>query len=135
MCVYNWFNLPTLIKGLIGEIFFNLSYTFDMKYQDLIYFGHDGSADESEFIEEITEKFPNCKLVDMYDEFKGYRQEVWLDDNDSEDDYWAWIIAHQWFGSSLCGTLMDLGGDSDQHAKLTYYINLAKEQYPERIIS
>lgn len=104
-----------------------------MNYQDLIYFGYSHKNDsyelQQEFINEIKERFPNVKLIDCYSEFKGYRQEVYLDD-ELTDEYWVWLIAHGWFGLSLCGNLMM--HDSEKREKIKLYIETAKNKYPKK---
>jgi hypothetical protein len=104
-----------------------------MKYQDLLYFGYEWSEgskkNETDFIKEITERFPNIKLKDAFDSIKGYRQEVYLDKSENEN-YWAWLIAHGWLEFSLSGQLMFMNKSSRD--ELTNYLNLAKSQYPEK---
>jgi hypothetical protein len=101
-------------------------------YQDLIYFGYEWDADskknETDFITEIKDKFPNVKLKDAYDSIKGYRQEVYLEKKES-DNYWSWLIAYGWLEFSLTGQLMLM--DKSQSDKLKSYISLAKSQYPQ----
>ena len=107
-----------------------------MKYQDLMYFGYEWDADskknEADFIEEIKVKFPNVELKNAYDSIKGYRQEVYLEESES-DNYWAWLIAFGWLELSLAGQLMLM--DKKQKEKLNKYINLAKSQYPQNFKS
>ena len=102
-----------------------------MKYQDLMYFGYEYNADskknETDFINEIKERFPNIELIDAYDSIKGYRQEVYLEENES-DNYFSWLIAFGWVELSLTGQVMLF--DKEQKEKLYRYINLAKSQYP-----
>lgn len=103
-----------------------------MEYQDLIYFGYEWDANskknETDFIKDIKAKFPAVELKDAYDSIKGYRQEVYLEEAES-DNYWAWLIAHGWLSFSLTGQLMMM--NKDQKEKLNNYINLAKSQYPK----
>jgi hypothetical protein len=107
-----------------------------MKYQDLMYFGYEWDADskknETDFIKEIKDKFPNVELKDAFDSIKGYRQEVYLEETEN-DNYWAWLIAFGWLELSLTGQLMLM--DKDQKEKLHKYINLAKSQYPQNFKS
>lgn len=107
-----------------------------MKYQDLLYFGYEHEIDSMKyqtlFIAEIKEKFPNIELKDAYDSIKGYRQEVYLDENES-NNYWSWLIAFGWLEFSLSGQLMLM--DIDKKEKLLNYINLAKSQYPDKFKS
>jgi len=103
-----------------------------MKYQDLLYFGYEWEADskknETVFIAEIKERFPNAELKNAFDGIKGYRQEVYLDETES-DNYWAWLIAFGWLEFSLPGQLMLF--DRSQKDRLHKYINIAKSQYPQ----
>ena len=109
-----------------------------MKYQDLMYFGYEWDTDskqhEIDFIAEITEKFPNVKLVDAYDGIKGYRQEVFLDDAET-DNYWAWLIGNGWLELSLTGQLMMYSPEQVQKDMLKRYMDLAKSQYPQNFKS
>lgn len=104
--------------------------TTNMKYQDLMYFGYefgDNSKQyEIDFIKEIKERFPNVELKDAYDNIKGYRQEVYLDEAEN-DNYWAWLIAFGWLELSLTGQLMCMDKEED---KINKYLVLAKSQYP-----
>jgi hypothetical protein len=103
-----------------------------MKYQDLVYFGYafdgDSQKNETDFIAEIKERFPTVELKNAYDSIKGYRQEVYLEETES-DNYWAWLIAFGWFEFSLIGQLMLM--DKEKYAKVHTYIDLAKSQYPQ----
>jgi len=107
-----------------------------MKYQDLMYFGYEWDAEskknETDFISEIKIKFPNVEMINAYDNIKGYRQEVYLEEAES-DNYWAWLIANGWFELSLTGQLIII--DKDQNDKLHKYIQLAKTQYPQNFKS
>jgi hypothetical protein len=102
-----------------------------MQYQDLMYFGYEWDTDskknETDFITEIKERFPNVELKNAYDSIKGYRQTVYLDKAES-DNYWAWLIAFGWFELSLTGQLMTMDKDL---SKFYEYFNLAKSQYPQ----
>jgi len=103
-----------------------------MKEFDLVYFGYEYDKDskkhETDFSNEIKERFPDVRLIDAYDSIKGYRQAVYLDEAEN-DNYWAWLIAFGWSALSLTGQLMFM--DSGNKEKLDYYINLAKSQYPQ----
>ena len=94
-----------------------------------MFFGYEWESDseklESDFIAEIKERFPNVGLKDAFDEIKGYRQKVYLDETE-EDNYFAWLIAFGWSGCSLL-ILMD----GEKIVKLLGYLELAKTQYPE----
>jgi len=107
----------------------------NVEYQDLLYFGYEfeyGSlTDQSDFIKEIKEQFPNVVLKDAFDSIKGYRQEVYLD-KESSDDYYAWLIGKQWYNSSLSMSLIMRSCDKpEQKEKFDKYLALAKKQYPE----
>ena len=103
-----------------------------MKYQDLMYFGYEWDSEsrnnQNDFISEIKSRFPNVELKDAYDSIKGYRQEVYLEENES-DNYWAWIIAHGWLELSLTGQLMLMNEENKE--ELLKYLDLAKTQYPQ----
>lgn len=107
-----------------------------MKYQDLMYFGYswedNSQKNENDYISEVKGRFPNVELKDAYDEIKGYRQEVYLEEAES-DNYWAWLIAHGWIELSLTGQLMLM--DESEKEKLLKFISLAKEQYPHKFKS
>ncbi len=107
-----------------------------MEYQDLMYFGYEFDAEsksnEAEFITQIKEKFPNVKLINAFDEIKGYRQEVYLEETES-DNYFAWLIAFGWFMLSLTGQMIMM--NASQKEKFIGYINIAKSQYPENFKS
>ncbi len=104
-----------------------------MKYQDLLYFGNgmwdeDSKEHESEFIKEINERFQSSvKLKNAYDSIKGYRQEVYILEKES-DNYYAWIIANGWIEASL--TLQLISRTPEKNDEFLKYINLAKQQYP-----
>lgn len=105
-----------------------------LKYQDLLYFGYEydkGSKEtEIDFIKEIKEQFPNVKLIDCFDGIKGYRQEVYLEE-ENNDNYYSWLIAKQWFDCSLSFQLMAMSGEESHKSQIEKYISLAKQQYPE----
>jgi hypothetical protein len=107
-----------------------------MEYQDLLYFGYEWDADskknETDFIAEIKVKFPNVKLEDAYDSIKGYRQEVYLEETESEN-YFAWLIAFGWYDFSFTIQIMEM--DKDKKDDFRKYINLAKSQYPQNFKS
>ncbi len=110
-----------------------------LKYQDLLYFGYDWGDEASEnrklqadFVREITERFPNVKLLDKYDSIKGYRQEVYLEESDN-DNYYSWLIGRQWFEMSMTFTLIMAASEKEPEQKKAFdtYFALAKKQYPE----
>lgn len=99
---------------------------------DLMYFGYtwdkESYGNEVDFVKEIKERFPNVQLKNAYDDIKGYRQEVWLDDN-QEDDYMAYLLAFGWYNMSL--TLQIDMMSKEKHDKVMEWIDLAKKQYPQ----
>jgi hypothetical protein len=101
------------------------------KMMDLVYLGYayeEGSAKmEEQFIKEVKDRFPDCELIDAYNEIKGYRREVILSD-ELKDDYYTWIFAFGWHECSLTANLMMRGEDPKDAIR---YIELAKSQYPE----
>lgn len=110
-----------------------------LEYQDLLYFGYDWSDESAEnrkeqfdFIKEIKEKFPNVRLEDAYDNIKGFRQEVYLEEAEN-DNYFSWLIGKQWFEMSMTMQLimMSDGREPEQKEKFEKYFALAKKQYPE----
>ena len=110
-----------------------------LEYQDLLYFGYDWSDESAEnrkaqfdFIKEIKEKFPNVLLEDAYDNIKGFRQEVYLEEAEN-DNYFSWLIGKQWFEMSMTMQLimMSAGREPEQKEKFDKYFSLAKKQYPE----
>jgi hypothetical protein len=101
---------------------------------DLIYFGR-GYGDEihakeyqEDFIKEIKENFPDVRLEDSYDEIKGYRQSVFIDD-EKKDDYMAYLIGKGWIDFSL--TLQIAMMDKDEQKDAKRWFKIAKEKYPE----
>lgn len=114
----------------------------ELEYQDLVYFGYDWTDNErsnqkieDKFISDIKDKFKNVKLVDAYDQIKGFRQEIYLEKSDS-DNYYAWIIAEGWKGCSLTLSLASLAVATDVKQKefIDRIILLAKEQYPDNFV-
>jgi len=110
-----------------------------MKYQDLVYFGyshgeeaHQSKEYEKEFKEDLILKFPHVEFKDAYDDIKGYRQEVYLKEEDN-DEYVSWIIANGWHEFSLTTSLMFMDPSSQEKAKT--YIEKAKLQYPDKFKS
>lgn len=99
---------------------------------DLMYFGYEWDTNsrqyQIDFIKEVKEKFPNVKLKNAYDSIKGYRLEVWLDDN-QENDYMAFLIGKGWLDFSL--TLQIDMMVKEKHDKVMEWIELAKKLYPE----
>jgi len=98
---------------------------------DLVYFGYEWESDsrslEQEYIKEVKEAFPDVQLKNSYDEIKGYRQSVYLDENRKED-YLVWALAFGWFNCSMTLTLL-IRQDEEKALEL---IEKAKEKYPEK---
>lgn len=109
-----------------------------LEYQDLLYFGYDWSEEaaenrkfQKEFMEELKARFPNVKFRDAYDSIKGFRQEVYLEKENS-DNYYAWILAFGWFDFSFSMQLIMMSyKEPDQKEKFDKYMTLAREQYPQ----
>lgn len=99
---------------------------------DTMYFGYsyedESKSLENDFIECMKNKFENVELKDAYDEIKGYRQNVYLDDN-QRDNYLIWLIGDGWLEMSLTMQLMMM--DKEKKDEFLRLFNLAKEQYPE----
>lgn len=112
----------------------------ELKYMDLVYFGYDDLGKEGqenkklqqEFIEKIKETFPNVELKNAYDQIKGFRQEVYLEEKD-EDNYYSWLFGKLFYDLSLTLQLimMSAGREPEQKVKFDRYFALAKKQYPE----
>ena len=99
---------------------------------DLMYFGSEyeekSSEFEKDFIKEVSEILPNVKLIDAYDEIKGHRQEVHLEETD-KDNYFSFLIGKGWFEMSL--TMGIALRDKSEKENTDRWISLAKKQYPE----
>ena len=100
---------------------------------DLMYFGYgygsdDAVKNQAYFIKEVQEKFPNVVLKDAYNDIKGYRQEVHLDDSET-DNYNGFLIGKGWFEMSLTMQIMMMSGEKKE--EVLHWIELAKTQYPE----
>lgn len=98
-----------------------------MDFQDLVYFGRE-KGNMERYCKEVKEAFPNVKLDDAHDIIKGYRQEVFLLETQS-DYYYAWLIAHGWGESSMNLMLIAMNECSIDEVKR--YVELAKQQYPQ----
>jgi hypothetical protein len=96
---------------------------------DLIYFGYDDDSSEmqGEFNAEVKDKFENVKIKDAYDDIKGYRVEVHLEDT-QEEDYQTWLIGAGWLKMSLTMQLMMM--DKEKKDDFMKVFNAAKIQYP-----
>lgn len=103
-----------------------------MKNVDLVYFGYEWDVDsrklEKEFIEEVSKAFPTAKLENTYNEIKGYRRSVFIEE-EKEDDYLTYILAHGWYGCSMTLRIM---GYNDKE-KLNKLFERVKREYPECI--
>ena len=110
-----------------------------MKYQDLVYFGYEWDDDskgfETDFIKEIKEKFPNVELRNAFDYIKGHRQEVYLDDNETDENYYAWLIAFGWLEFSFSCQLMMMSPEKEMKGRFRNYVTIAKSLYPEKFKS
>lgn len=99
---------------------------------DLVYFGYeweDGSHGlEKEFIEQVSKAFPTAKLKNAYDDIKGYRRSVFIEE-EKEDDYLTYIFAHGWYGCSLTLQLMFC----NEQEKFYKLYERVKREYPECI--
>lgn len=108
----------------------------ELKYMDLMYFGYEWDKESREFQEEyinqIKEQFPKVELHNVFDEIKGYRQEVFLEEKD-HDNYYSWLIGKAWYEMSMTMQLIMMSGnrEPEQTEKFDKYIALAKQQYPE----
>lgn len=83
---------------------------------------------EKDFISEIKAVFPNVTLKDAYDDIKGYRQEVHIDESD-KDNYFSFLIGKGWYQMSLTMSIA-LRSESEKENS-DRWISLAKKQYPE----
>ena len=101
-----------------------------MKNVDLMYFGYTWEEDsqilEKIFIDEVSKKFPTVKFENAFDDIKGYRQSVFLEEN-LEDDYLTFILAHGWLNCSM--TLQLLMYNNKE--KLSDLFDRVKSEYPE----
>jgi hypothetical protein len=112
--------------------------TPELKYTDLLYFGYDFDEKESaenrqfqaDFKSEITVKFPIVKLKNAYDEIKGFRQEVYLEESE-KDSYFAWLIGAGWFEFSFHMQIIMMSGEPEHKSEFYKYYELAKQQYPK----
>ena len=99
---------------------------------DLVYFGYEWDNDslrlEKEFIEQVSKAFPTAKLENAYDDIKGYRRSVFIEE-EKEDDYLTFIFAHGWYECSM--TLLLMG--YNQKEKLAELFERVKREYPECI--
>jgi hypothetical protein len=113
-----------------------------MEYMDLVYFGYDYAPEaienrkfESDFKQQINERFPNSVLRDAYDNIKGFRQEVYFKLKEGEtkegmrDLYRAWLIGKGWYEMSLTMQLMMMSAEKKNEA--LRILDLAKKEYPE----
>lgn len=103
-------------------------------YTDLLYFGYEYENDskkfQSDFMDELKQKFETVEFRNAYDSIKGYRQEVYLNEKDKEH-YFVWLIGKGWFDFSMTMQLLMMSPEQDQKAKFKIYFSLAKQRYPE----
>lgn len=101
-----------------------------------MYFGYTHESDshqlQSQFNNEIKEKFPDVDLRDAYDEIKGYRQEVHLPE-DQRENFKVWLLGNGWFDMSMTMQLLMMSEDKEDEIKSL--IELAKIQYPNCVKS
>ena len=91
---------------------------------DLVYFGYDNPGEESEtaqkeekeFMETLKERFPSVTFKDVYDEIKGFRREVFLDD-EFKEQYYTWIFGCGWHHYSLMLSIMMANIDGSNEAE------------------
>jgi hypothetical protein len=110
------------------------------KYMDLVYFGYDHFGEESinsrknqtEFMETLKERFPDVEFKDAYDEIKGFRQEVFLSEDDKES-YYSWIFAFGWYECSLTTSILTMSPEKKDEVKK--YIDIAKKEYTQNFKS
>lgn len=99
---------------------------------DLMYFGSDYEKDsatlEQDFIKEVKEIFPDVRLIDAYNEIKGRRQEVHLNDEQT-DNYYSFLIGKGWLEMSLTMNIALRVASGKE--KIDNWISLAKKQYPD----
>ena len=101
---------------------------------DIIYFGNGYEKDdparyyEQEFIKEVKEFFPNVQLKNAYDEIKGYRQSVFLDDT-QKDEYMSYLIGKGWVEFSLTFQIALMSEEKKNDIERRF--KMAKEKYPE----
>ena len=102
------------------------------KMMDLMYFGYTWEPEsigiQKEFIESITKVFPEVELQNAFDHIKGYRQSVYLP-QEQADNYYSWLIGEGWFEMSLHLRILFL--DKNKKHEFDRLVNLAKSQYPE----
>lgn len=95
---------------------------------DLMYFGFENGMElKKEFEDSILEIFTDIKLISYYDDIHGYREEVYLLD-EQRDNYLAWILGNGWLKISL--SLQVLSRDKRTESELKNIAKLAGEQYP-----
>jgi hypothetical protein len=100
--------------------------------RDLMYFGYEFDENsrtfQSDFIKEIKEFFPNVVLKDAFDDIKGYRQAVILEEPD-KDNYFSFLVGKGWYKLSL--TMQIALRDKSEKQNVDKWLALAKIQYPE----
>ncbi len=106
------------------------------KFTDLVYFGYDHygekadnpQKEEKEFMETLKEKFPSVTFKDAYDQIKGFRGDVFLDDK-LKEQYYTWIFGWGWHHYSLMLTIMMSNIDGSREAEK--YLDMAILEYPQ----
>ena len=97
---------------------------------DLVYFGYtwepESSKLEREFIKEIKTAFPEIRLENAYDDIKGHRQSVFIEESKA-DDYLVYIMAHGWLNCSMTLQLLMY----DNKKKFEELFERIKKEYPE----
>lgn len=74
----------------------------------------------------VSKAFPTAKLKNAYDDIKGRRRSVFIEE-EKEDDYLTFILAHGWYGCSMTLQLMGY----NQKEKLGELFERVKREYPE----
>ena len=107
---------------------------------DLVYFGYDNPGEESEtaqkeekeFMETLKERFPSVTFKDAYDQIKGFRREVFLDD-ELKEQYFTWIFGWGWHHYSLMLSIMMANIDGSNESEK--YLDMAILEYPQNFKS
>ena len=99
---------------------------------DVVYFGksyEEGNPQllEQQFKAAVQKEVKNIQLTDAYDDIKGYRLSVNVEESEIEN-YYAFIIGNGWIDCSLTVSLMFL---QNKEAKIKKLIEIAKVKYPQ----
>lgn len=106
-------------------------------YADLMYFGYEydkGSKEnQTDFMREAKERFEHIEFREAYDQIKGYRQEVYIDEANKQN-FKVWQLAFGWWELSMNWQLIMLSTYRDPVAKETFEkcFRLAKQEYPQQ---